>query len=201
MKQSTRIQVAKETLQALQRGFYVNPSGKKTDISAKQRNAVDSTRLFRPGELDDLLQTLRSANNYDTVYEVTNETSLDAARRLTKAKLESAEVACLNFASAKNPGGGFLGGALAQEECIARASGLYPCLLKAKEYYEYHRNQKTCLYSDHMIYSPAVPVIKDEDGNLLDEPVLVSFITSPAVNAGVIRRNEENNIGQIKPAM
>lgn len=138
-------------------------------------------------------------NNFTTAYEVVNETTLDAARRL--AAEMNLPVLCLNFASAKNPGGGFLGGAVAQEECIARASALYPCLLTAKEYYTFHRQLNTCLYSDHMIYSPQVPVIKDEEGALLDKPVYTSIITSPAVNAGVIRRNEPSKINQILPVM
>ena len=49
-------------------------------------------------------------------------------------------IGVLNFASAKNPGGGWESGALAQEETLARASGLVPCLKKfEKEMYEPNR--------------------------------------------------------------
>ncbi len=38
-----------------------------------------------------------------------------------------------------------------------------------------------------MIYSPCVPVFRDDAGNLLETPYLASFISSPAPNAGAIR--------------
>jgi len=41
---------------------------------------------------------------------------------------------CLNFASAKNAGGGFLGGSQAQEESLARSSALYATLMVRPEF-------------------------------------------------------------------
>ncbi len=111
---------------------------------------------------------------------MTNEASLAAARRL------GGLVGCLNFASAKNPGGGFRGGAEAQEESLARSSGLYRCLLEAPGFYAFHRSQRDLLYCDHMIFSPAVPVFRDEHGALLAQPYPVSFVTAAAPNAGAL---------------
>lgn len=37
-------------------------------------------------------------------------------------------------------------------------------------------------YTDAMIYSKDVPVIRDSKGNLLGKPILCNFITCPAVN-------------------
>jgi uncharacterized protein (TIGR02452 family) len=42
------------------------------------------------------------------------------------------------------------------------------------------------MYTDYAIYSPDVPVIRADDGTLLAEPYLCSFITCPAVNAKVV---------------
>lgn len=198
MNQRERTIIAKDTLEILEKGFYINKGGETIDVKNAQERAVKNTRLFTPAALDEMLLK-EHANQFQTTYEVTNETTLDAVRRLDSEGVSN--ILCLNFASAKNPGGGFLGGAVAQEECIARASGLYGCLLQAPEYYAYHRKSGTCLYSDHMIYSPDVPVIKDEAGNLLNKIVCTSIITSPAVNAGVIRRQEISNIDRVIPVM
>jgi uncharacterized protein (TIGR02452 family) len=63
----------------------------------------------------------------------------------------------LNFASARNVGGGFLNGARAQEEDLARSCGLFRCLETQPEYYEVNRRTASLLYTDHIIYSPRVP--------------------------------------------
>ena len=111
------------------------------------------------------------------------------------------KVGALNFASAKHPGGGFLRGALAQEESIARVSTLYPSLLKCPEFYNYNMSLKTALYSDYIIYSEGVTVIKDDNGELLENPYNIDVITSPAPNAKVIRENEKHNISKINITM
>lgn len=79
-------------------------------------------------------------------------------------------VAALNFASATHPGGGFLSGARAQEESIARSSGLFACL-EGREMYSWHRSRLDAMYSDWIIYSPDVPVFRTDDGELLEERV------------------------------
>jgi uncharacterized protein (TIGR02452 family) len=58
-------------------------------------------------------------------FEVGNETTLHAARRLAQAE-PGGRVLALNFASARHPGGGFLKGSQAQEESLA---GLGPVRL------------------------------------------------------------------------
>src|SRR5581483_1260737 len=175
-----------EALAICRSGEYRSPRG-SVSIAHLITRACDATLSIPPTK--PLAPVARGS--HATVFEVKNETTIAA---ILRAPAALGEPCALNFASAKNPGGGFLGGALAQEECIARASGLYPCLLQASEYYTFHRNLETCLYSDHMIYSPAVPVIKNEEGELLPAPVCITIVTSPAVNAGVVRRNEIENI-------
>ena len=101
------------------------------------------------------------------------------------------DVVVLNFASARNPGGGFLGGAKAQEEELCRCSGLYRTLLTQPHYYKHNREQKTLLYSDFLIYSPGVPFIRlSTNEPFLERPFVVSVVTAPAPNAGALSRNE-----------
>ncbi|GGZ37269.1 TIGR02452 family protein [Streptomyces inusitatus] len=113
----------------------------------------------------------------------------------------SGPVAVLNFASARNPGGGYLNGAQAQEEALCRASALHTTLRRAPQYYEHHRTDRDPFYSDRVIHSPAVPVFRDDRGALLDTPYTVGFLTSPAPNAGVIARNAPEETHRIPAAL
>jgi uncharacterized protein (TIGR02452 family) len=199
MSRSKRSGIAKDTLQILEQGYYIL-SDSKIDIQEDQSHAVDHTVLYTPEDSDLILSKYQQEDkSLNTIYRVINQTTLDATRDLIAQGI--ADPFVLNFASAKNPGGGFLGGSQAQEESIARATGLYPCQLKAENYYKTHRGLRTCLYTDTMIYSPQVPILKDEIGDLLPQYVKASILTSAAVNTGVVKRKEPNNITQILPIM
>lgn len=199
MKQSTRIQTAKRTLEICKQGFYLSPQGKKVNIKDMQNFSVENTKFYSSEKLAELTAEIELKALFETKFEVINETTLNAVRQLISEG--QTNIMALNFASAKNPGGGFLGGAQAQEESVARATGLYPCLMKEFHHYEKHRKTPSCLYTDNMIYSPEVPIFCDEDGTLLESTTCVSIITSPAVNAGVVRRQEPKNIEKILPAV
>ena len=113
---------------------------------------------------------------------VTNERTQVAARRLVQEEGVE-DLVVLNFASAKRPGGGFYKGARAQEEDLARASGLIRCLESQPDYYFKNQASGSSLYTDHMIYSPGVPWFRAEDNRLLERPFRASVITAPAPNA------------------
>ncbi|MET8764239.1 TIGR02452 family protein [Lentzea sp. NPDC004782] len=148
--------------------------------------AVAGTRLHLPEE-----ELSLPAQGEPPTVEVTNESTLEATRRL------GGDLACLVFASARNPGGGFLNGAQAQEESVARASALYPCLLAAGDFYAHHRAHEDLTYSDRVIYSPNVPVFRDDEGNLLAEPYEVSFLTAAAPNLSAIQRNQPGRAADV----
>ncbi|WIX81040.1 TIGR02452 family protein [Amycolatopsis carbonis] len=166
--------IAAETVRIVERGQYG-----EVVIRDQVALARKGTRLYLPTD-----EVSAPEARVAPSIEVTNESSTAAARRL------GGDVACLVFASARNPGGGFLNGAQAQEEAIARSSALYACLLEAREFYEHHRANSDLRYSDRVIHSPGVPVFRDDSGALLSEATSVSFLTAAAPNLGAIRRNQ-----------
>jgi len=199
MKKTERASIAQETVKIIKDGYYFSEKGTQINISHDIEQCKANTTIYRPDEFDKQVISTQFVPQ-TTEIEVLNDTSLSVARQIVnEGKYQ--HVVCLNFASAKNPGGGFLGGSQAQEESLARSSALYGSLLKMKEYYEYNRKGKSCLYSDYMIFSPNVPVFRDDAGKLLQQPYLLSFITAPAVNAGAVRKNETNNVDKIKSVM
>lgn len=202
MNKQQAIQIAQETMMVLKKGEYQNQHNQTVSIKKELDYAIRNSVLYTPEETDELLRILsksEAAEENQTIIEVTKETTLAASKRLLDEGYKN--VACLNFASAKHPGGGFLSGSRAQEESIARSSGLYPAISQMKEMYEYNKSQRTGLYSDYMIFSPKVPVFRHDDGSWLDKPYLISVITAPAVNAKVVREREPHHIRLIDSVM
>src|SRR5262245_60047417 len=202
MNRNTRARLGQETVDIVERGWYESPGSGRVDLSPLVSRCLASTTLYRPSQLDEVVHCTAQPRDteYRTSIEVVNETSLSASRRLVSQHGGSTTL-CLNFASAKNPGGGFLGGSQAQEESLARSSGLYASLVSQGEYYEANRACRTALYTDHMILSPEVPVFRDDSGSLLGAPYSLGIVTAPAVNAGAIRKNEAENASRIWPTM
>ncbi|MFF1377407.1 TIGR02452 family protein [Streptomyces sp. NPDC058308] len=184
---------AQETERIVAAGAYA-ADGRETVIADAVAAARAGTRMYGPEPVEAPARPV-----VDTVFEVTGESSLEAARRLTAE--DGSPVAVLNFSSARNPGGGYLNGAQAQEEALCRGSALYTCLLRAPAFYAHHRADRDPFYSDRVIHSPGVPVFRDDRGRLLDEAYTVGFLTSAAPNAGVIRRQAPERAAGIERAL
>ncbi|MDQ3364686.1 MAG: TIGR02452 family protein [Myxococcota bacterium] len=172
---------AQQTLAALEAGQYTNAAGETIELAAAVAAAKAGTVLHEIGD-----PLMAPASPGATAISVTAESTIEAIVRLAG---RPGHLACLNFASAKSPGGGFLGGAQAQEETLARSSGLYPCQLTQSTYYERNRANHSALYLDLALWSPHVPVFRDDDGGWLDRPVYASVITCAAPNAGALRQH------------
>ncbi|MEV3856401.1 TIGR02452 family protein [Streptomyces sp. NPDC050095] len=188
-------EIAQSTEKIVAAGRYVTGDGRAVTIGDAVARARAGTRMYGPEPVG----TPDAPGGGPAHVQVTGESSLDAARRLTGEGPQP--VAVLNFASARNPGGGYLNGAQAQEEAVCRSSALYTCLIEAPEFYAYHRADRDVFYSDRVIHAPGVPVFRDDRGRLLDEPYTVGFLTSPAPNAGVIARHTPERVPEIPGAL
>nr|WP_203645525.1 TIGR02452 family protein [Streptomyces sp. SID14478] len=187
-------EIAQSTERIVAAGEYATADGRTVTLGDAVARARAGTEMFGPDPV-----AVPAAPRVATSAEVTGESSLDAARRMTGERPQ--RVAVLNFASARNPGGGYLNGAQAQEEALCRSSALYTCLVQVPEFYAHHRADRDVFYSDRVIHAPGVPVFRDDRGRLLDAPYEVGFLTSPAPNAGVIARHTPQRVPEIPAAL
>jgi len=187
---SRRKEIAEETLIIINEKYYKTANGQRVDLTDQIGRMLAGTELYLPNPLKNLVEGVLQQNQVfeSCQLEVADETTLQGASRLVKSG-QYQRVGVLNFASAKNPGGGFLNGSMAQEESLASSSALYESLIHCQDYYSWHKSHANLLYSDRMIYTPDCPVFRDDDGRLLDEPYLVDFMTSPAPNIGAMRED------------
>jgi len=205
-------QIADGTIDTLQKGFYDEhvPHSNQTirhDISGDLRHTERHT-VFYPEDSFELSrwQTAFSSQRQATrpaKLSVLPLSTLEGARYMDNITSPSSPkhiIGILNFASATKPGGGFLTGAVAQEESIARSSSLYLSLATpiANRFYASHiQDNKGGFYTHAMVYSPNVLLIRSDDGAWLN-PLKVDVVTSPAVNAKEVRerrRAENQSIG------
>lgn len=186
--------IARKTEEIVAAGHYRTPDGREVSIAAAVEAARTGTRLHGPDPVD-----IPNAVPVKTLIEVTGESSLEAAYRLPR--LDVAPVAVLNFSSARNPGGGYLNGAQAQEEALCRASALYTCVREARGFYDHHRAHRDPFYTDRVIHSPAVPVFRDDRGHLLNAPYQAGFLTSAAPNASVVLRTAPERAPELPRAL
>jgi len=192
MNRSERARIAKETLDIFETGYYLSGNGNKIDC----QNRFNAEFISKE-QLETL--ALPETNDYTPKYEVVNESVVGTIVRLNEK--EKGNCGVLNFASAKNPGGGFLNGAIAQEEALAASSDLYISQLTIPQYYNINRNCRTLLYTHNMIYSDSITFIRDCNLNLLSAPVTANVLTSPAVNAGAYYRNENGDRSTVMDVM
>ncbi|CAF3052336.1 unnamed protein product [Rotaria sp. Silwood2] len=195
--------IADDTLNKLKAGWYRSPQGPRINLAEDVIFSVENSVLYTENDLENTKKLILTTNETSSTsfamatsscpkIEVRHCTTLQAAQSLV-AEIGEGRVGVLNFASAKNPGGGFLRGSNAQEESLARSSSLYSTLTQTRfftEYYGYNRRGKSGVYSHRIIYSPRVTIFKDDNGNLLSSPYHVGIVTVPAPNASVVRHTE-----------
>jgi uncharacterized protein (TIGR02452 family) len=181
--------LGRSAVEAAVKGFYVYGAGRKVDWSRYVQAACSAKRSIRPAAP---LPSHESIPFPETWIQVTNETTLGASRRLVDRGLRPL---ALNFANGIHPGGGFLGGARAQEEVLCRSSALYRTIVD-DPVYEEHRQRPRPDSTEWAIYSPGVPVFRTDDGAELERPWLLGFITCAAPYAPAIGQPEAGDLLQ-----
>ncbi len=181
--------VAKQTVAILDQGYYDGPD-RRVNLEKLQARMVADSVLVTPEQGEELLKNYPAGARPCTWHASTwNCATVEGIERLAAA---GKPPAVLNFASAKNPGGGFLNGAMAQEESLAASSSLYQALLAHETYYRENRACGTMMYTDYAIFAPGVPFFRDGQFALRGTPVLADVLTLPAVNMGqVILKGED----------
>lgn len=183
--------VARETLKIMEQGYY-EVDGKRVEIEALQGTSVQKSFLLTPEQGEALIQEYEASKKEPRTRTSMVTLNCSAVDAILKLSGRGKAAAILNFASAKNPGGGFINGAMAQEESLAASSSLYETLLAHEDYYVINRACKTMMYTDHAIYSPNVPFFRNGRFCLLEKPVTASVLTLPAVNMGQVRLKGED---------
>ena len=135
---------------------------------------VDLTRIYLHYDCKNIKTAYRNQNiivdDVDTVSAI--------------MKYKSKNMAVLNFASYKNPGGMFLNGSKAQEECLCHESFLYNVLKNFQiGFYDWNNSHKNrSLYLNRTLYSPNILF---ERG---DEKVRCDVITCAAPNRSAAQK-------------
>ncbi len=178
-----RAAIAAETDAAVKAGSYTAPSGARVSIVATTELARHRTLMYELGA-----PLKPPTRKHATTFAVVNESTNQSIARLL-SRPEPGHVCALNFASAKHPGGGWRGGARAQEESIARTSSLVTCLESQPAYYDRNRAARSAMYLDLVLFSPYVPFFRDDEGTWLERTHLASIVTAAAPNASALRQH------------
>lgn len=194
-----RREIAQETLVIQQQGFY-EYAGARMDIAEAQKNSEEHSQLITPDQGSVLVKEWGSRAKSPQAAEITMAHEATVKAIIDYVAAGRTQVGVLNFASAKNPGGGFLNGAMAQEESLAASSGLYQTQLCHEGYYSANRSNRSMMYTDHAIYSPDVVFFRDERFALMKQPITASVLTLPAVNYGQVLLKGEDG-GQAERVM
>jgi len=182
------MEMLQDTLRILGQGSY-KKDGRLVELKLS-KEAMEKVHVLLPENVQDIC----SRTDFERVYVMgrcgygcKNMDSFAAAgQQYEKCSYmfnqASKPVLVLNFANPVHPGGGVRRGAKAQEEDLCRKSSLLLSLESshAAKYYEYNKKLGTYMGSDAMMFTPQVEVIRDENGKLLDETMIVAVLTCAA---------------------
>ena len=177
LRREEAARLGQEAVALIEAGGYTSPKGQFVSLQASVERASLQRVSLPP------LAPLPSGSALPTApilrLSVKNRTTMEASQSLIA---QGKRPLALNFAAPVHPGGGFLRGSRAQEETIARSSGLY-ATLKDDPMYAYHAAHDSLTATDWAILSPDVPVFRTDSGTLLEETWSLSILTCAAPQA------------------
>lgn len=147
------------------------------------RKSVDGTKCYTSDMMTDLKHEPNPDMHVGTI-------ALGTAQAASKLAQYGGKTALLDFASFKNPGGGYLNGSFAQEEAICSESNLYNILSQMTDWYDENRSwradneSRNALYSDRGLYVPDVALTVNSRIVKCDVIVVASPNWSAASKAG-----------------
>lgn len=121
-------------------------------------HAIVTTKVYGPKDVE-IRTSCKDINKMS--YGVDN---IDSVSAIFKYHKDDTKMAVLNFASYKKPGGGFINGSKAQEECLCYESFLYNVLSEKNDFYEWNNhNINKLLYLNRGLYTENV--VFEHEGN------------------------------------
>lgn len=139
------------------------------------RQSIDNTIMYAGNDV----LSLKADKNVSTEIVVEGIDTVSATMNAAKELINTGKRICvLNFASYKEPGGMFINGSKAQEECICHESTLYPVLKEFNGTYYAQNNQakNRALYLNRALYSPGIIFVQN------NEAVFADVLTCAAPN-------------------
>ncbi|EAY06463.1 hypothetical protein TVAG_149490 [Trichomonas vaginalis G3] len=188
----TKNKEAKSCLDACVKGFFINGEGKEININNLLNNCLANTKAYAP----DYQFHVIPVGGEDCKIEIRNESILDAVYRLVITEGRQ-NVCALNAANAFYPGGSFRTEARAPEETLCRSSALYYSLIQKPEYYDYNMMKGSKAASNYIIYSQDCPTWKVGNYKVLNEPFLVSYISSSPVDRWGSKPEDDEKLNEM----
>lgn len=198
MEKEDLIKVFAETVDCVNKGYYINKKGEKVVIPSEHEGLSIDNATFYDSDIKKNIN-FDKLKRYKTEITVVNQDCLKSAKELYD---DGYSPAVVNFASFKVPGGGVRKGSRAQEENLCRRTNLFESIFRfidtlAKEYGLPLEKKRYPLPVNHgAIYSPSISVFRESDDKnyeFMDELFNVDVITIAALKNPPLEKGHMND--------
>ena len=146
-------------------------------------NAIRGSVVYR-GDIESL-----QMHKTEKRFLLVNEDTVSAIFNHAEGK-----TAVLNFASYKKPGGMFIEGSRAQEECLCHESFLYNVLKELAPYYEINKTRlNRALYTNAAVYTPAIRFFRNGSQDRYADVITCAAPNKTAAIKYKLVTEDENN--------